>query len=117
MKCSYCGKIFEGEGASLYAQGELIAAYCTSGCMGKAFKKMSKLIRNNKEAVMQLFDDLPAQSSPARCKDCKHIEKWETGGSFTFYCSITMSHRTNNGLKKVLCKTIACELFEKEKTK
>jgi hypothetical protein len=61
-----------------------------------------------------LFNDLPTQSSPARCKECRHIEKWQCGGSFFFYCSITKSRRTLNGLKKVLCKTPACGLFEAE---
>jgi hypothetical protein len=63
-----------------------------------------------------LFNDLPTQSSPARCKDCKHIKKCQFGGSFFFYCSITKSHRTQNGFKKVLCKTLACGMFEKKET-
>jgi DNA-directed RNA polymerase subunit RPC12/RpoP len=116
MKCSYCGKEFEGEGASLYTQGELTAAYCMADCMGKAFKKMSQLVRKlGKKQLLELFDSLPTQSSPARCKDCKHIQKWACGGSIFFYCGITKSRRTQNGLKKVLCKTPACGLFEKEK--
>jgi hypothetical protein len=64
-----------------------------------------------------LFDELPEQSKPqasSQCKDCKHIQKWQCGGSFFFYCGITKSRRTFNGLKKVLCKTLACGLFEKK---
>jgi hypothetical protein len=58
------------------------------------------------------FNELAPQSSPKRCKECRHIEKYQCGGSFFFYCGITKSRRTLNGLKKVLCKTPACGLFE-----
>jgi hypothetical protein len=63
---------------------------------------------------LEFFFFLSTQSSPARCKECRHIEKWQCEGSFFFYCGITKSLRTQNGLKKVLCKTPACGLFEKE---
>jgi len=60
-----------------------------------------------------LFYDPPKQPKALkRCKDCRHIQKWQCGGSFFFYCGITKSNRTLNGLKKVLCKTPACVLFE-----
>jgi len=62
-----------------------------------------------------LFNELPKQSeSLKRCKNCKHIQKWQCGGSFFFYCAITKSRRTINGLRKVQCKTPACGLFEAE---
>jgi hypothetical protein len=115
MKCNYCGKDLVGNNgeASFYTRGELIAAYCSSACFGKACKKMSQLVRKlGRKQLLELFDSLPTQSSPARCKDCKNNEKWQFGGSFFFYCGITESRRTQNGLKKVLCKTPACGLFE-----
>jgi hypothetical protein len=60
-----------------------------------------------------LFNDLPKQSeSLKQCKDCKHIQRWQCGGSFFFYCGITKSRRTDNRLKKVKCKTTACLMFE-----
>jgi len=60
-----------------------------------------------------LFNDLPKQlASSNKCNDCKHIQKWACGGSFFFYCGVTKSNRTDNGLKKVKCKTPACVLFE-----
>jgi len=62
-----------------------------------------------------LFNDLPKQlKTLKRCKDCKHIQKWQYGGSFFFYCGITKGRRTYNGLKKVKCKTPACGAFELE---
>jgi hypothetical protein len=65
-----------------------------------------------------LFNDLPTQSSPKRCKECKHIQRIHCGGSVFFYCVVRKSSRTFNRLKKVLCKTPACGLFEKrEKAK
>jgi len=45
MKCNYCGKVLKEEGASIYAQGELIAVWCNSICMGKAFKRMKRLVK------------------------------------------------------------------------
>jgi hypothetical protein len=68
-------------------------------------------------SILELFDSLPTQSSSAQCKDCRHIERRRFGGSAFFYCCITKSGRTQNGLKKVLCKTPACELFEKIEVK
>jgi hypothetical protein len=60
-----------------------------------------------------LFNELPAQPcAEKRCRDCKHIQKWACGGSFFFYCGVTKSNRTYNGLLKVKCKTPACALFE-----
>jgi hypothetical protein len=41
-----------------------------------------------------------------------HIQKWECGGSFFFYCGITKDRKTANGLKKIKCKTPSCFLFE-----
>ena len=43
MECSYCGKNFE-EGASIYCKGKAAAAFCSSTCMQKAFKKMIRLL-------------------------------------------------------------------------
>ena len=45
MKCNYCGKELKGEGASIYAQGELIAVWCNSICMSKAMKRMTRLVK------------------------------------------------------------------------
>jgi len=65
-----------------------------------------------------LFNDLPKQTETSkRCKDCKHIQKWQCGSSFFFYCAITKSHRTKNELRKIKCKTPACGLFENREDK
>jgi len=66
-----------------------------------------------------LFDELSAKCkyTGTRCKDCKHIQKWQCGGSFFFYCGAIKSNLTYNGLKKVKCKTPSCGLFEKSEVK
>jgi ribosomal protein L24E len=45
IQCVYCGKNIEGEGISIYARGELLAAYCSSKCMNETTKKMNRLVR------------------------------------------------------------------------
>jgi hypothetical protein len=65
-----------------------------------------------------LFNDLPIQlASSNKCQDCKHIEKWQCGGSYFFYCGVIKSNLTYNGLKKVKCKTLSCGLFEESEVK
>jgi hypothetical protein len=62
-------------------------------------------------------DDLSPQNT-AQCRNCKHIQKTQCGGSVFFYCVVRKSNRTLNKLLKVKCKTPVCGLFEKrEKAK
>jgi len=130
MKCDYCGKESDAS-VSTYISGKQVSFYCSVSCHTKACKKITRILKKmtreellsfiknnkaeNKEVISDsLFNDLPKQSKALkRCKECKHIQKWQCGGSFFFYCGITRSRRTQNGLKKVLCKTPACGLFEK----
>jgi hypothetical protein len=62
-----------------------------------------------------LFGALPEQRKPVsnkKCGGCTHIEKWEYGsGRCVFYCGITKSNRTGNGLLKIKRKSEACGLF------
>lgn len=51
------------------------------------------------------------------CRTCEFIEKWECGASYFFYCKKRKSNLTTNGLLKVKCKTTACILYKKEKSK
>ena len=50
------------------------------------------------------------------CKTCKHIERWQCGSKFFFYCNTRLDFRTHNGMLKVKCKLPACA-FYKEKGK
>jgi hypothetical protein len=64
-----------------------------------------------------LFDEFPEQCKPrppTQCKDCNHIQKWQRGGSFFFYCGVIKDRSTRNGLKKIKCKLPSCFMFEKE---
>jgi len=78
---------------------------------------MSALIKVENPLQPSLFN-IPLKQSiqfkKRRCKHCKHIEKWACGGSFFFYCGISRSNRTKNGLAKVKCNSPACGAFELE---
>jgi len=78
---------------------------------------MSALYKVEKSLQPYLFDNPLKQSIPfkkKRCKHCKHIEKWACGGFFFYYCGISKSNRTKNGLAKVKCNKPACGAFELE---
>jgi len=52
------------------------------------------------------------------CKNCEHSQRWECNSKFFYYCGITASGRTDNGLKKIKLKDIACGKHESvEETK
>jgi hypothetical protein len=51
---------------------------------------------------------LPKADNGETCKTCGHRQRWETGGRITQYCGKLASNRTFNGLKKILCKNVAC---------
>lgn len=47
------------------------------------------------------------------CRSCIHRHSVHYGASVYQYCSITSSNRTNNGLLKIKCKTLACYKYKK----
>ena len=47
------------------------------------------------------------------CKTCIHREPWECGSKTIQYCGKLTSNRTQNGKKKILCKTEACYHYKK----
>jgi len=50
------------------------------------------------------------------CRQCKHRERWQCGGSVIQYCGVRKSDRTENGLLKIKVTMAACLLFELETT-
>lgn len=64
------------------------------------------------------FEQLSDKKSEPKafCRTCEHIQKWECGGSYFFYCGVRKSNRTQNGLLKVKCKNEACNAY-KERVK
>ena len=52
------------------------------------------------------------------CKNCEHSQRWECNSKFFYYCGITASGRTDNGLKKIKLKDVACGKYKQmEETK
>lgn len=45
------------------------------------------------------------------CRTCKHRERWECGSKIISYCNARHDNRTDNGLKKVKCSYVACDLY------
>lgn len=48
------------------------------------------------------------------CRTCKHRESHSCGSMIIQYCGARKSNRTDNGLLKIKCKTVACALYVKE---
>lgn len=46
------------------------------------------------------------------CRSCVHRQRWECGSKIIQYCRAIKSRRTFNGLKKIKCNMVACELYE-----
>jgi len=52
-----------------------------------------------------------------KCGTCKHIQRWECNSKHFFYCGVTPSGRTENGLLKVKRKTQVCAAWKSEEEK
>ena len=48
------------------------------------------------------------------CRHCSHRERWECGSKVVSYCNKQKSNRTENGMKKVKCTTLACGYYEED---
>ncbi len=46
------------------------------------------------------------------CNDCVHRQRWGAGTKVIQYCGILKSNRTNNGQKRIKCKTKACLSYQ-----
>lgn len=51
------------------------------------------------------------------CRQCYWAQAWECGAKVFYYCGKRKSNRTDNGLKKIKLKDLACLLFEKKEVK
>ena len=65
---------------------------------------------------MDLFTELGYILQPEKptltCNKCKHNQAWECYSKVFHYCGIRQSKLTSNGLMKIKCKDVACNLFE-----
>lgn len=46
------------------------------------------------------------------CNSCENRQRHQCNSKVFQYCGIRKSNRTNNGLLKIKCKTIACNLYQ-----
>ena len=57
---------------------------------------------------MELFQITKIIIECKTCNTCIHRQRWESGTKTIQYCGILKSNRTNNGQKRIKCKTKAC---------
>ena len=72
------------------------------------------------------FEGTPAPLTPKHrwleengytCRQCKHRQRWQCGGSIIQYCGVRRSNRTFNNLLKIKVTNKACYMFELEDKK
>lgn len=51
-------------------------------------------------------------TNPNTCRTCAHRERHQCGGAIIQYCAVNGSNRTENGKKKIKCKTPACGKYK-----
>lgn len=61
---------------------------------------------------MELFDEYPKEYKGEHCRTCEHRQRWNFNGKIFQYCGIRKSNRTSNGLLKIKCKDMACEVYK-----
>lgn len=54
------------------------------------------------------------QKNLKTCLSCVNRERWECNLKVFQYCGVRKSNRTENGLKKIKCKDVACELYSEK---
>ena len=72
------------------------------------------------------FEGTPAPLTPKHrwietngytCRQCKHRQRWQCGGSIIQYCGVRRSNRTYNKMLKIKATNKACYSFELEDSK
>lgn len=65
---------------------------------------------------MELFDNqiLTSNKVVETCRTCEHRERHQFNNTVIQYCGIRKSNRTDNGLLKIKCKNVSCEVYKKE---
>lgn len=59
-----------------------------------------------------MFPELEQKHNGKTCNTCYHRQMGIT--KVIQYCGVNFSNRTNNGLKKIKCKDLACQQYKKE---
>lgn len=74
-----------------------------------------------KDKIMELFPkfketiidtEISVEHSGLTCKTCKHRNPVVFYTRTIQYCSKIKCNRTDNGMKKIKCKTKACRIYE-----
>jgi len=59
-----------------------------------------------------LSDEVSVFNDRPTCKTCENRQRWECNSKVFQYCAVRKSNRTDNGLLKIKCKDLACELYK-----
>jgi hypothetical protein len=62
--------------------------------------------------LFSLPDAKPLLGVGLTCNSCEHRQRWECNSKVFQYCGVRKSNRTDNGLLKIKCKTVACQVYE-----
>ena len=54
----------------------------------------------------------PVLGAGLTCNGCEHRQRHQCNSKVFQYCGVRKSNRTDNGLLKIKCKTVACPLYE-----
>jgi len=77
--------------------------------MGTFTKTRPERSENN----MELFPELQTKPTEQKtCLTCQHRQRWQCNSKVFQYCGARKSNRTENGLLKIKCKTVACTIYK-----
>lgn len=78
------------------------------------FNRMNKdyLITNVQSTLFALPDAKQLLGAGLTCNSCEHRQRHQCNSKVFQYCGVRKSNRTDNGLLKIKCKTVACPLYE-----
>jgi len=73
------------------------------------------MIKENEENQTEIFNIPNLKKLGVEgltCNSCEHRQRHQCNSKVFQYCGIRKSNRTNNGLLKIKCKTIACPFYK-----
>lgn len=79
------------------------------------FNRMNKddyLKSNVQSELFSLPDEKPLLTAGLTCNSCDHRQRHQCNSKVFQYCGVRKSNLTDNGLLKIKCKTVACQLHK-----
>jgi hypothetical protein len=61
----------------------------------------------------ETFFNLNDFKTKNKCKECKNVTGYKYNNRIVYYCKITYDGKTQNNLKKIKLKNLACNKYEK----